>query len=50
MTGTDRYQALGLHMHQPPGNLALLIETNRCSAEQIIRCAEGGLSAVGGQA
>jgi alpha-amylase/alpha-mannosidase (GH57 family) len=32
--------ALGLHMHQPPGNLKLLIETNRWEAEQIIRCYE----------
>jgi alpha-amylase/alpha-mannosidase (GH57 family) len=27
-------------MHQPPGNLRLLIETNRFEAEQIIRCYE----------
>jgi peptidoglycan/xylan/chitin deacetylase (PgdA/CDA1 family) len=32
--------ALGLHMHQPPGNLRLLIETNPWEAEQIIRCYE----------
>ncbi len=32
--------ALGLHMHQPPGNLKLLIETNEWEAEQIIRCYE----------
>ncbi|MDJ0806931.1 MAG: polysaccharide deacetylase family protein [Gammaproteobacteria bacterium] len=32
--------ALGLHMHQPPGNLKLLIETNPWEAEQIIRCYE----------
>lgn len=32
--------ALGLHMHQPPGNLKLLIESNEWEAEQIIRCYE----------
>jgi alpha-amylase/alpha-mannosidase (GH57 family) len=32
--------ALGLHMHQPPGNLRLLIETNEWEARQIIRCYE----------
>ena len=32
--------ALGLHMHQPPGNLKLLIEENPWEAEQIIRCYE----------
>ena len=32
--------ALGLHMHQPPGNLQLLIEDNPWEAEQIIRCYE----------
>ncbi|HYK88972.1 MAG TPA: glycoside hydrolase family 57 [Acidobacteriota bacterium] len=32
--------ALGLHMHQPPGNLRLLIETNEWEAQQIIRCYE----------
>lgn len=32
--------ALGLHMHQPPGNLRLLIESNPWEAEQIIRCYE----------
>ncbi len=32
--------ALGLHMHQPPGNLKLLIEENSWEAEQIIRCYE----------
>jgi alpha-amylase/alpha-mannosidase (GH57 family) len=30
--------ALGLHMHQPPGNLQLLIESNEWEAQQIIRC------------
>jgi alpha-amylase/alpha-mannosidase (GH57 family) len=32
--------ALGLHMHQPPGNLKRLIEANPFEAEQIIRCYE----------
>ncbi len=32
--------ALGLHMHQPPGNLKLLIEENEWEAQQIIRCYE----------
>lgn len=32
--------ALGLHMHQPPGNLRLLIDSNPWEAEQIIRCYE----------
>ena len=36
----DVYYALGLHMHQPPGNLALLIEHNEWEAQQIIRCYE----------
>jgi alpha-amylase/alpha-mannosidase (GH57 family) len=30
--------ALGLHMHQPPDNLRLLIESNEFEAEQIVRC------------
>jgi alpha-amylase/alpha-mannosidase (GH57 family) len=34
------YHALGLHMHQPPGNLRLLIESNEWEAQQIIRCYE----------
>jgi alpha-amylase/alpha-mannosidase (GH57 family) len=38
MTGTNLNHALGLHMHQPPGNLKLLLETNPGEAEQIIRC------------
>jgi 4-alpha-glucanotransferase len=38
MTRTDIYHALGLHMHQPPGNLRLLIEANPWEAEEIIRC------------
>jgi len=32
--------ALGLHMHQPPDNLKLLIEENEWEAQQIIRCYE----------
>jgi len=40
MIATNVFHALGLHMHQPPGNLALLIETNPWEAEQIIRCYE----------
>ncbi|HET6350454.1 MAG TPA: glycoside hydrolase family 57 [Candidatus Krumholzibacteria bacterium] len=32
--------ALGLHMHQPPGNLRLLIESNEFEAMQIVRCYE----------
>jgi 4-alpha-glucanotransferase len=39
MTSTI-FHALGLHMHQPPGNLLLLIEANPFEAEQIIRCFE----------
>ena len=34
------YHALGLHMHQPPGNLATLAEANPHEAEEIIRCYE----------
>lgn len=34
------HHALGLHMHQPPGNLRLLIESDPWEAEQIIRCYE----------
>ncbi len=40
MLATNISHALGLHMHQPPGNLALLIEANPWEAEQIIRCYE----------
>lgn len=40
MTRTTIHHALGLHMHQPPGNLRLLIEANPWDAEQIIRCYE----------
>ena len=32
--------ALGLHMHQPPGNLKLLIDHHESEAEQIIHCYE----------
>jgi hypothetical protein len=38
MTRTDIYHALGLHLHQPPGNLRLMMEANPCEAEEIIRC------------
>lgn len=34
------FYALGLHMHQPPDNLNLLIETNEWEAQQIIKCYE----------
>ncbi|RNE93318.1 glycoside hydrolase family 57 [Marichromatium sp. AB32] len=40
MTVTNIAHALGLHMHQPPGNLRLLIEVSPWEAEQIIRCYE----------
>jgi 4-alpha-glucanotransferase len=40
MTETNIYHALGLHMHQPPGNLHLLMEANPWEAEEIIRCYE----------
>ena len=40
MLATNISHALGLHMHQPPGNLALLMEANVREAEQIIRCYE----------
>ncbi len=36
----DFYYAMGLHMHQPPHNLKLLIEHNEWEAQQIIRCYE----------
>ncbi len=32
------YHALGLHMHQPPGNLNLLSDTARDTAALILRC------------
>lgn len=37
-TGINLYHALGLHMHQPPGNLKRLMETNPGEAEQIVLC------------
>jgi hypothetical protein len=40
MISDHSFHALGLHMHQPPGNLKLLLETNAWEAEQIIRCYE----------
>ena len=40
MTGSTIFHALGLHMHQPPGNLRWLIDSNPWEAEQIIRCYE----------
>jgi alpha-amylase/alpha-mannosidase (GH57 family) len=39
-SSTTVFHALGLHMHQPPGNLRLLIEENAWEAQQIIRCYE----------
>jgi 4-alpha-glucanotransferase len=40
MARTQLFHALGLHMHQPPGNLRLLFEANPWEAEQILRCYE----------
>lgn len=40
MTRSTIFHALGLHMHQPPGNLRLLIDANPWEAEQILRCYE----------
>lgn len=40
MTWSQISHALGLHMHQPPGNLRLLIDADPWEAEQIIRCYE----------
>jgi alpha-amylase/alpha-mannosidase (GH57 family) len=40
MIGTAIFHALGLHMHQPPDNLRLLIEKDVRTAEEIIRCYE----------
>lgn len=40
MNGSNVYHALGLHMHQPPDNLRLLIESSAWTAEEIIRCYE----------
>ncbi len=38
MPQSNIFHALGLHMHQPPGNLRLLAESNEWEAQQIIRC------------
>lgn len=38
MTETIIHHALGLHLHQPPDNLRLLIEVNPWEAEEIILC------------
>ena len=38
MPGATIYHALGLHMHQPPGNLRLLAKNSPWEAQQIIRC------------
>jgi alpha-amylase/alpha-mannosidase (GH57 family) len=40
MIADPMFHGLGLHMHQPPGNLKLLLESNPWEAEQIIRCYE----------
>jgi 4-alpha-glucanotransferase len=40
MTTANVFHALGLHMHQPPGNLRLLLDANPWEAEQIIHCYE----------
>ncbi len=40
MTLSNIHHALGLHLHQPPGNLRLLIDANPGQAEAIIRCYE----------
>lgn len=40
MPDGNAFHALGLHMHQPPGNLKLLIDSNEGEAEQIIKCYE----------
>jgi 4-alpha-glucanotransferase len=40
MTRSLISHALGLHMHQPPGNLRRLMDANPWEAEQIIRCYE----------
>jgi alpha-amylase/alpha-mannosidase (GH57 family) len=37
---TEIYHALGLHMHQPPGNLAFLINQEAWEAKQIMLCYE----------
>ncbi|OSM07283.1 hypothetical protein [Magnetofaba australis] len=38
MFNGKRFHALGLHMHQPPGNLKLLLEENPWEAKQILSC------------
>jgi hypothetical protein len=38
MTATQISHALGLHMHQPPENLRLLVDNDEREAERIIRC------------
>ncbi len=40
MAQSKIFHALGLHMHQPPGNLRLLMDANPWEAEEIIRCYE----------
>ena len=40
MSAARIHHALGLHLHQPPGNLRLLIEANPWAAEEILRCYE----------
>jgi 4-alpha-glucanotransferase len=40
MANAQLFHALGLHMHQPPDNLRLLMDRNSQEAEQIIRCYE----------
>ncbi|MBN3039817.1 MAG: glycoside hydrolase family 57 [Candidatus Omnitrophica bacterium] len=37
---SENFFALGLHMHQPPDNLKLLIDANQWEARQIIHCYE----------
>jgi len=38
MYQTNIFHALGLHMHQPPGNLALLLDADETEAQQILHC------------
>ena len=40
------YHALGLHMHQPPGNIELLLRENEWEAKQIVLCYERPLKYV----
>lgn len=40
------YHALGLHMHQPPGNIDLLLQENDWEAKQIVLCYERPLKYV----